>query len=55
MPHAPSHLTLGASVGEMWFLTALGSFTIMVHHKPGAELLLADAHSYRVALDYVQK
>ena len=36
---------LGMCARELWLVAALNSCTITVHHKPGVELILADALS----------
>ena len=49
--------TLVACAHEIWLLAALGSFTIAIRHKPGADLIFADAlsraHVSPAALEFV--
>ena len=49
--------TLGACAHEIWNIVALGSFTISVRHKRGADLIFASAlcrtHASQATLDYV--
>ncbi len=50
-------VTLAACAREIWLLAALGSFTITIRHKPGADLIFADAlsraHASPAALEFV--
>ena len=34
--------TMGACTRKIWLILALGSFTITVCHKPGADIIFAD-------------
>jgi len=37
--------TLGKCARELWLMSALGNYEVLVKHKPGSELILADALS----------
>ena len=51
--------TLAACTCEIWLVAALRSFTLTVRHKPGANLIFANAlsrtHASPAALDFVTK